>query len=94
MNLALEALLSEQRAVAEPIMKQRTPALQKAPSPQQLRKTGTFGTANDVDCNMYELLEQGAKLSESWVANWGRVSSRRELADVIVDWCRPTASEL
>lgn len=85
MQEMLQSMPPEQRAMAEQMMKQRMPGMQRPPeTPSTLRKTGKSDTINGYDCEYYEVLQGGKKRRDFCVAEWADIEGGAEAVDAMI----------
>lgn len=85
MEEALKAMSPEERAMAERMMKQQMPGLQRTQKLERtLRKTGESDTINGYDCEYFEILKQGRKTQDMCVAKWNDIEGGPEAADAMI----------
>ncbi len=83
MQAALADLPPEQRAMAEQMMKQRFGAMNAAApeKPQtEVSRTGSSDTVNGFDCEVFEVSQEGRRISELCVADWSDIEGGNDVA--------------
>ncbi|MEM7501947.1 MAG: DUF4412 domain-containing protein [Pseudomonadota bacterium] len=91
MQAALADLPPEQRAMAEQMMQQRFGAMGAgAPEEPQtsVSRTGGSDTVNGFDCEVFEVSQDGRRISELCVADWGDIEGGSDVADSMQNMAR------
>jgi hypothetical protein len=86
MQKALESMSPEQRAMAEKMMKQHMPEMQRpAEAPATLEETGKADIVNGFDCDYYEVRRRDRKIRELCVTDWDDLPGGRGVANAMLD---------
>lgn len=83
MQAALADLPPEQRAMAEQMMKERFGGMSAGPPEKpeiQVSRTGGDDSVNGFDCEVYEVSQDGRRISELCVADWSDIEGGRDVA--------------
>lgn len=86
MEEALAAMPPEQRAMAEQMMKGKMPQqASAAPEPKStIKKTGGSGTVAGLDCDNYEVSQDGLKIRDMCVTPWDEIDGGRDSTDAMM----------